>query len=286
MLTAEFIPTAPAGRILTGLIGRGIQASRSPQMHEGEAGAQGLGLEYRLFDLAADGRDERDLPELLTALASQGYAGVNVTHPYKQAIIPLLDSLSEQAARLGAVNTVSFAGGRRTGYNTDVTGFAASFRRGLPGAAVGNVVQMGAGGAGAATAHAMADLGVGRLILFDSNRGRAETLAAALGRDRAAVGEDLPAAVAAADGIINTTPMGMADHPGTAIPAALLRPALWVADIVYFPLETELLRDAAAAGCRVLDGSGMAVFQAADAFTIFTGRPANPDRMRNYFAEE
>nr|WP_256869509.1 shikimate dehydrogenase [Sphingobium lactosutens] len=280
-----------AARYLTGLIGRDIQASLSPWLHESEADAQGIRLIYRLFDLAAEGMDAEDIPRLIDALQLAGFAGVNVTHPYKQAIIAHLDELSPQARQIGSVNTVVFSGGRRIGYNTDVYGFAENLRSGLPPASrFGQVVQMGAGGAGAATAHALMDLGVGRLTLFDLDRRRAEELCAALcaihGADRAVVGSDLASVVAAADGIVNATPLGMEGYPGSAIPRALLRPALWVTDIVYFPLETQLLAEAREAGCTTLNGSGMTVYQAVRAFEHFTGRKADPERMAASFRSE
>ena len=275
-------------RYLTGLIGRDIQASLSPMLHESEGDAQGLRLIYRLFDLAADGMGVEDLPRLLDALQLAGFAGVNVTHPYKQAITAHLDELSPQAQQIGSVNTVVFSAGRRIGYNTDIYGFAQNLRAGLsPDARLGRGVQMGAGGAGAATAHALMELGVGELTLFDPAQQRARELAAALnavhGAGRAIVGDDLPASVAAADGIVNATPIGMKGYPGSAIPQPLLRPALWVTDIVYFPLETQLLHDAREAGCATLDGSGMTVYQAVRAFEHFTGRAADPQRMSRNF---
>ena len=93
----------------------------------------------------------------------------------------------------------------------------------------------------------------------------------------------LDEAVAKANGVVNTTPVGMAKYPGMALPARLLRPALWVADIVYFPLETDLLRTARALGCRAMGGGGMAVFQAVGAFRLFTGIEPDPERMRLHF---
>lgn len=275
-------------RYLTGLIGRDIQASLTPRLQESEADAQGVRLIYRLFDFAADGMDGKDLPRLLDALQLAGFAGVNVTHPYKQAVIAHLDELSPQAAQIGSVNTVVFRNGRRIGYNTDVTGFAENLRSGLPqGTAASRVVQMGAGGAGAATAHALMGLGVEQLTLFDSDIDRATALAEALcaahGAGRAIVGQDLSMAIGGADGIVNATPMGMAVHPGSAIPRDLLEPRLWVTDIVYFPLETQLLREAREADCTTLDGSGMTIFQAVGAFQHFTGLTADPARMRVNF---
>jgi shikimate dehydrogenase len=271
------------------LLGRDILASRSPWLHEREADAQGLRLVYSLYDFAARGWDESDLPQLLDAAALVGFSGLNVTHPYKQAVVQYLDGLSEGARRIGAVNTVHFVDGKRIGHNTDVTGFGESFRHGLPDAAIGSVVQMGAGGAGFATAHALLDLGVGQLQIFDVDGARRRALVEKLRRDfgdgRAVEGSDLEAAIAGANGIVNATPIGMANYPGTSIPVDLLRLGHWVADIVYFPLETMLLSEARRRGCRTLDGSGMVVFQAAAAFDIFTGVTADRERMLKSFVD-
>jgi len=273
---------------LAGLIGSGIAASRTPAMHEREGAEQGLRAIYKLIDLEALRLGPEALPELLAAAERMGFDGLNITHPCKQAVIPLLDALSDDASALGAVNTVVLRGGRRIGHNTDWSGFAESFRRFLPDAGRDRVVQLGAGGAGAAVAHAVLTLGAGTLTLFDTDAARAADLAAALsarfGAGRATAGIDLAAATEAADGIVNCTPIGMAKYPGTPLPTALLRPAHWVADIVYFPLETALLRAARAIGCRTLDGGGMAVFQAVGAFRLFTGREPDADRMLRHFA--
>ena len=279
-------PVSPA--FLVGLIGAGIQRSRSPALHEREGAAQGVAYQYKLIDLEALSLGVEALPELLVAAERMGFVGLNVTHPCKQAVIPLLHELSPDARALGAVNTVLLRDGKRVGHNTDWLGFAESFRRGLPDATRDRVVQLGAGGAGAAVAHAALTLGVRRLAVFDAQPARAEAVARDLcgrfGEDRAVAGQDLGRAVADADGLINATPVGMEAHPGLPLPASLLRPTLWVAEIVYFPLETELLRSARALGCRTLDGGGMAVFQAAEAFRLFTGLTPNAERMLRHFA--
>lgn len=274
--------------ILAGLIGAGIQASRSPSLHEHEGDAQGLRYLYRLIDLDALDLEPSALPELLTAAQRMGFTGLNITYPCKQAVIPLLDELSDEAAAIGAVNTVVLLDGKRVGHNTDALGFAEGFRRGLPDVARQRVVQMGAGGAGAAVAHALLSQGVEELTLFEVDPARAHALVDNLsrhfGRGRALVGVDLSAAMAKADGLVNTTPIGMTKLPGTPVPPELLKASLWVAEIVYFPLETQLLRDARALGCQTLDGSVMAVFQAVKAFELFSGRQADADRMLKHFA--
>jgi len=276
-----------ANAVLAGLIGAGIQASRTPALHEHEGDAQGLRYLYRLIDLDQLHLDSNALPDLLLAAERMNYTGLNITFPCKQAIIPLLDELSPEARGIGAVNTVVLKDGKRIGHNTDCLGFAEGFRRGLKDAARERVVQMGAGGAGAAVAHALLSEGVRQLSVFDVDSERAESLAHNLnqhfGAGRAVSGRDLPSAMNLADGLVNTTPMGMAKLPGMPVPVELLRTDLWVAEIVYFPLETELLRNARALGCRTLDGGNMAVFQAVKAFELFSGMAADAQRMLAHF---
>jgi shikimate dehydrogenase len=275
--------------VLVGLVGAGIGASRTPSLHEREGAEQGLRYVYKLIDLEVLGLDAGALPEILTAAQRFGFSGLNITHPCKQSVIPLLDELSPDAAALGAVNTVVLKDGRRVGHNTDWWGFAESFRRELPDVRRDRVVQFGAGGAGSAVAHALLTLGAGEVAIIDTDEARAMDLTTALvarfGRGRASFGASIENAMANADGMVNTTPLGMAKYPGMVVPDNLLRPDLWVADIVYFPLETELLRRARARGCRILPGGGMAVFQAVGAFRLFTGLEPNAERMLRHFSE-
>ncbi|PRF77439.1 shikimate dehydrogenase [Burkholderia multivorans] len=277
---------------LIGLIGQGIGGSLSPAMHEEEGFRQGFGYVYRRIDLDALGLTVDALPTLLDAAQRMGYNGLNITHPCKQRVIEHLDELSDDARALGAVNTVLFRDGRRIGHNTDWSGFAKSFRRGLPGASLERVVQLGAGGAGAAVAHAALQMGAAELTLFDVDATRAASLAGELQQRFPAArvvaggtpsGDALTAAMRAATGLIHATPTGMIKHPGLPLPAELLHAGMWVADIVYFPLETELIRAARAAGCATLPGGGMAVYQAVDAFELFTGRTPDAERMFEHF---
>jgi shikimate dehydrogenase len=281
-------PDAPVRSVLVGLIGAGIQASRTPALHEREGAAQGLTYIYKIIDLDALGLTAQALPDLLAAARRFGFAGLNITHPCKQSIIPLLDELCPDARVLGAVNTVVFGpDGRAVGHNTDWSGFAESFKRGLADAARNRVVQFGAGGAGAAVAQALLTLGVGELSILDTDRNRAQRLAQNLcgrfGAGRASAREDAARAVHTTDGIVNATPIGMAKYPGMPVARELLRPDLWVADIVYLPLQTELLRTARGLGCRTLSGGGMAVFQAVGAFRLFTGIEPDAERMIRHF---
>jgi shikimate dehydrogenase len=286
-LTLDPAGLRQAGAIHVGLIGASIQSSKSPVIHMSEAQALGLRLSYTLLDL--EGRSEGALAQALDEAQARGFAGVNVTHPFKQDVIALLNALSDDASAVGAVNTVVFRDGQRTGYNTDAYGFAESFRRGLPGVRKRLVLQLGAGGAGAAVAYGLLTLGVERLAIVDVQRERADALAQKLserfGEGRAFSVADAGDVAIAADGIVNATPIGMTGYEGIPIDPALLRPELWVAEIVYFPLQTELLRRARMAGCRTLNGGGMVVFQAAEAFRLFTGVAPDAERMLARFRE-
>ena len=256
-------------------------------MHEREAAGHGIRCIYKIIDLDELGLAAASLPELLVAAERMGFSGLNITHPCKQLIAPLLTDLSEDARLLGAVNTVLLRDGKRIGHNTDWWGFAENFRQGLPDAGTERVVQLGAGGGGAATAYAVLKLGVKQLTIFDLDAERQErlvaTLAMAFGENRVKVGGDLDAAMAQANGLIHATPTGMNRYPGLPLPEAMLRPDLWIAEIVYLPLETELLRAARRIGCRTVDGTGMAVYQAVKAFELFTGLIPDTNRMALHF---
>ncbi|MEN0137192.1 MAG: shikimate dehydrogenase, partial [Rhodococcus sp. (in: high G+C Gram-positive bacteria)] len=253
-----------------GLVGAGIATSLSPALHEHEAAALGLtGYRYDLIDLDASGVPADSAGTVVRDAVAVGYTGLNVTHPCKQAVADSLDALSDNARLLGAVNTVVVRDGRLIGHNTDHSGFLAALRRGLPDAALGRVVLAGAGGAGSAVAYALAAAGVRDLRIADLDPSRAADVCARL---RAAfpqttvtaIGLDaIEANLAHCDGVVNASPIGMVGYPGTPFDTGALHPGLWVADIVYRPLRTELVVAATALGCAVLDGGQMLVAQAA-----------------------
>lgn len=277
-------------RRLVGLIGANIQRSLSPALHEDAFAAAGMIGHYHLMDLNVLG-PRADLATLIAAVRVTGFAGVNVTHPCKEAVIPLLDEIAPDAQAVGAVNTVVIdAQGRTRGHNTDSIGWRRAFEEtfGREAAEGRRAVVVGAGGAGRAVACALLDLGVSALDIYDKDAARAKNLAAALaarvGPQRCRAADDLADAVAAADGVVNATPIGMYGYPGMAIPLELLRPALWVADVVYTPLETPLIAAARRLGCRVMTGGGMCVHQAAEAFHLFTGIRPDVARMHRLFA--
>ena len=261
-------------------------------MHEQAADRLGLRYLYRPVDLSVLGHGEgtgAKLKALLHGGRDLGFNAFNITHPCKQMVLQCLDEVSDDAARLGAVNTVLIRDGKFIGHNTDFSGFASALAAGLPDAVLDRVVQLGAGGAGSAVAYALLKAGAAHLTLIDVEYSRAAERAEALKRlfpgqtVAAAQAADLPAALAEADGFMQATPVGMHSHPGLPLDPELLAPRQWVADVIYRPLETELVRAARARGCSVLDGGHMAVGQAVDAFELITGIRPDPDLMRADF---
>jgi shikimate dehydrogenase len=273
----------PLGRrFLTGLIGAPIAHSASPAMHERAAQALGAHCHYQLIEVAGADRDE--LRALFDGVRRLGFAGVNITFPYKEAVVPLLDELSPGAAAMGAVNTVVVHGRSLIGHNTDETGFARAVSNLVAGCAGRPVAVIGSGGVGKAIAFALSGLGVSEIRLFDADRAKAEALAAALRTYRGVtVAGSVEEALRDAAGLVNATPVGMLPSRASAVPEALLHDGLWVADAVYWPLWTPLLMAARARGARVMTGRELAIFQAADAFALFTGLTPSTIEMGHAF---
>lgn len=261
-------------RVLLGLIGFPIAHSATPTTQEAAARAAGIEAHYHLIEAAGAGRD--DLAAMLDGIRRLGFSGINVTYPYKEAVVPLLDGLSEQAAAMGAVNTIVVEDGRLTGHNTDASGFATAYRR--LGRQDGDkpVAIIGTGGVGKAIAFALADCGVTRLRLCDIDRTRAEALAGLLGtRASVEIANSAEEAAEGAAGIVNGTPIGMLPDRGIPIEAGAIQPSQWVADAVYHPLWTPLLKAAQKAGATVMTGRELSIHQAVDAFRLFTGLEAS-----------
>ena len=276
-------------RMLVGLLGANIQGSMSPALFADAFAAAGIDGYYHLLD--ADRLAERRLPQLLGAVKTAGFAGVNVTYPFKQDIIPLLDTVDPEASEVGAVNTVSIApDGRTTGYNFDRRGWHNSFLEilGSDSAEGKTVVQVGAGGAGRAVAFALMDLGVADLILHDLDQARADALKSQLasqyGKSRCRIAGSLEQDIAGADGIVNATQVGMRGFPGCPVPVASIKARHWAADVIYTPMQTAFLSAAVAQGARVLNGGGMCVHQAVAAFQCLTGVTPDVARLHRTFA--
>ncbi len=271
-----------------GLIGVGLAGSHSPALHEREAAALGLPCHYTLIGLDTT---DRDVETLIAEARTAGWQGLNVTHPAKRQVIPHLDALAPDAAAIGAVNTIVFGPDGVVGHNTDWSGFARGLTTGMPDGLTSDdlaeVVLVGAGGAGAAVGHALLALGVRTLHVVDTAVDRARALAGELHErfpdrvaDHAAQVDHI---LRRSTGLVQATPVGMTGHPGLPFDPGLLHDRLWVADLIYRPLETELLAAARALGCRTLNGGRMLVFQAADAFALFTGHTPDAERMLAHF---
>ena len=276
-------------RCLVGLIGCNILKSLSPALHEDAFAAAGIKGHYHLMDFDILG-DRTDFARLFEAVRLGGFAGTNITYPFKEAVIPLLDEISPEAKQIGAVNTVVIGrDGRTRGENTDRIGFRRAFEETIGKAAVAGqrAVLVGAGGAGRAIAFALIDLGVATLSIHDKDHSRADNLAAELSAHAASIvfesAPDLASAMRGAAGAVNATPIGMHGYPGIPVPEDLIAAKQWIADAIYTPLETRLIANAKRKGCKVMTGGGMCVHQGAELFRAFTGISPDIARMRALF---
>lgn len=283
-----FTPNPAAADIVQlGLIGDNILRSRAPHLHETAGGLLGVPVRYdRLIPPEMD----LSFEEVFAKAAAAGYRGLNVTYPYKERVVALLTAPDARVARLGAVNTVLFGPDGPEGRNTDWSGFIAGYRRVRGDAPAGAVCMVGAGGVGKAVAFGLLELGVTELRLVERDAPKAEALAAML---RAAapglsvgVTGDAAEGAAGADGLINCTPVGMAGYDGTPLPRDLMSGASWAFDAVYTPVETEFLRDAAAAGLEVISGYELFFFQGLHAVSVFHGRDVDEAALRRALVEE
>lgn len=263
------------------LLGHGIGPSLSPALHVREATRLGLEYEYLPIDLIDE--PEVDLGRWLDRLEDEGYAATNVTHPFKQQVLAHVDRSSPAVEQVGSANLVLLGPEGRVAHNTDCTGFRAGLESFLGDGARGRVLQVGGGGAGLATAYSLVGMGFDEVVVHDLSENAAAAVVDRFAGCREDValttsGGDLDRWLPLVDGVVHVTPMGMAHHPGVAFAPERLGPSTWVAEVVYRPLETELVRRARAHGLPVLDGGAMAVGQAADSLQRITG--VEPDRAR------
>jgi len=264
------IPQALSGKAkVAGLIGWPVAHSRSPRLHGYWLAEHGIDGAYVPLPVAAD-----QVEVAVRGLAAAGLRGVNVTIPHKQAVLALCDQVDDLARRIGAVNVLLFDGGEIRGTNTDAFGFMENLKAGAPSLAVTKApaVLLGAGGAARAVAVGLLDDGVPELRLCNRNRARAERLAADIGGAITVVPwEESGAALAGAGLLVNSTSLGMSGQPGLEIPLDDLDPGAVVADLVYSPLETDLLAAARAHGCTGVDGLGMLLHQGRPCFAAWFG---------------
>jgi shikimate dehydrogenase len=252
-----------------GILGRPVAHSLSPAMHNAAFHSLGLNAVYVPFAV-------QNLDQAVQGLRGLNLGGVSVTIPFKEEIIPLLDEVDDRALRIGAVNTVVNREGRLWGTNTDWEGALAALQD-QTGLAGQHVLVLGAGGAGRAIVYAVRQAG-GEVAVADVDETRAKTLAQEFGASFLPL---IEAAQGPATILINASPVGMTPQEDTIpLPPDNLKHFQVVMDIVYKPLQTRLLREAAAQGSRTIDGLQMLVYQGARQFELFTGRPAPVEIMR------
>lgn len=266
---------------LAGVIGSPIAHSRSPILHGHWLRAYGIRGHYIPMDIAAD-----DLPEVLRALPKAGFVGCNVTIPHKETVLALADVISDRAALIGAANTLVFRqDGKIHADNTDGYGFIANLRQHAPdwNPAAGPAAVIGAGGAARAVVASLLEVGAPEIRVSNRTRARADTLRSEFGA-RVVVYDWVQAGNMLEDAttVVNTSSLGMEGKPEFRVPLDALSPAAVVSDLVYTPLRTHLLEEAAAIGCTTVDGLGMLLHQAVPGFERWFGhRPEVTENLRN-----
>jgi shikimate dehydrogenase len=267
---------------LCGVLGNPVEHSLSPAIHNAAFRKLGLNFVYLAFKV-------EDLEGAMRGIRALGnLRGFSVTIPHKVAVLRYLDEIETTARRIGSINTIVVEDGRLKGFNTDATGALRALEHGGVQPKGKRVLILGSGGAARAIAFAVSGTKPAGLTILGIDDRERDTLVQDLRRQTGAAVEQgsmteagLRTAVAQADILIHCTPIGM--HPKTGescVPASLLQSRLTVMDIVYNPRDTQLLRDARAAGCRTIPGLEMFLHQAIAQFELWTGRPAPSDVMR------
>jgi shikimate dehydrogenase len=272
--------------ITLGLIGDNIRRSQSPLLHKLAGRLCGLDVTYEPLIPADLGLD---FDAVFDRCRRASFRGINITYPYKERVFPRLEVRDAVVRALGACNIAMFGADHSLGDNTDYSGFRSAFAEAFPGAAPGTVAIAGAGGVGKAIVFALGDLGASEVRLFDPDAAKAaalrDSLAAAMPQLAVHLAEGIEEAAATADGLVNCTPLGMAGHPGTAFPLHVIARRSWAFDAVYTPVDTQFLRDAAAAGLATMSGYELFFHQGVDAFRIFTGREVDQKDLRAALAK-
>lgn len=278
-------PSRPASVPLAGVIGMPVAHSRSPQLHGHWMRRYGIPGHYVPLPVLPE-----HLAEVLHALPRMGFVGVNVTIPHKEAVLALADAVTDRAALIGAANTLIFrADGKIHADNTDGYGFIANLRQNAPDwqPDAGPAAVIGAGGAARAVVASLLDSGVRELRITNRTRLRSEQIKAEFGarlvvHDWAQAGTMLDGAAT----VVNATSLGMDGKPSFRLPLDALSPRALVTDLVYTPLMTSFLLEAQARGCRVVDGLGMLLHQAAPGFERWFGpRPEVDEDLRRAVLE-
>ncbi len=255
------------------LIGSGLSRTRMPRLQIYLGELAGVPVDYQVID--TDTLDDFCLETEVKRRADMGYRGLNITHPYKQRVVPMVQPMSSEIVTIGAMNTLLFDTDGWKGTTTDYTGFKHGYRHQLKGSQSGRVLIAGGGGVGRAIAFGLGDLGAEHLHIFDTDAGQATRLVDALSRSGFAASvvsaPEFVDCMAGVDGLVNATPLGMHKYPGTAFPVSRIGTQNWVFDAVYTPLNTEFITASRAAGLAILTGYDLWFFQGLDAFELFTG---------------
>lgn len=270
-----------------GLIGDNIAASQAPRLHR-LAGAQ---CQTQVqYDRLVPRELGMDFDGVFAWAAREGYAGLNITYPYKERAASKVSISDPKISVMGAVNTVLFRDEGAEGYNTDFTGFMAAYHAARPGIAPGTCCLIGTGGVGRAMAFALAALGTKELRLVDKDTAKADQLAqdiSGIGAETViTVAADAVEAVEGSSGILNATPVGMVGYEGRIVPPEAFDGAEWAFDAVYTPVDTHFLQDASAAGVEIISGYELFFNQGVHAWKLFSGRPIDENRLRAELSEK
>ena len=264
-----------------GLIGDNIAASRAPDLHRIAGKLNNMDVQY---DRLIPKELNQTFDQIFECCPANGYKALNITYPYKEYVIPKVEIDDPMVRAIAAVNTVVFDGASSKGYNTDYTGFIAAYEQVRANANPGACCLVGTGGVGRALAFGLVKLGADEIRLFDRDSIKAQQLAqdlnALASQTVVTAHDDLDAATADCDGLLNGTPVGMVGYPGSAFEPKAIANAAWVFDAVYTPIATMFLQNAKAAGAQILSGHELFFFQGVHAWCHFSGLDVDTEKLR------
>jgi len=259
-------------RKVFGIIGCPVAHSLSPLMHNAAAAELGIPAVYVQFEV-----QPADLKKAIAGIRALGIAGINVTVPHKEKVVPLLDRLDEQAELTGAVNTITRKDGALIGSNTDGAGFIRSLKTAGFDTAGKNVAMIGAGGSSRAVAASLLLEGVAGITVVNRTPARGKKLVKLFGKLgtislAAADSRNARSAIEESDLVVQTTPLGMKRSDPLPVKSVRFHKEQYVYDIIYAPTKTRLLQKAEREGAKIINGLGMLVYQGSESFRIWTGR--------------
>ena len=265
---------------LAGVIGFPIAHSKSPKMHGLWLAQNGIKGHYVPLAVLPD-----DFEQVLKQLPKMGFVGANVTIPHKVTALQLATHATDRARQIGAANTITFGeNGEIYADNTDGHGFITNIKSKYPdwSASTGPSLVLGAGGAARAVLSALLDDGAPQILIANRTRENADRLAHDFGESVTVIEwSDVPTQIANVATLVNTTSLGMVGKPPMTLDLSQLQPETLVSDIVYTPLETDLLKTASDKGCKTIDGLGMLIYQGMPGFEKWFGAtPVATDELR------